>query len=133
MDYATLEKICEQGTLYNPAGKHYGDIASRVKCDRCYRENIDACYGLENYDVCISCYNDVKSKKQSLKRSLQEGKNNLSDNFPDDFNELPMSRMEVGQFNPNVKKTQSSKVAKTQPSNTKMPMSRMKVTQFDSE
>jgi hypothetical protein len=56
-----LKEICEKGTFYYPAYKHYGaeNLRTRVICDRCHRDDINACIGYMSYDLCLMCTQKV--------------------------------------------------------------------------
>ncbi|ARF11260.1 hypothetical protein Klosneuvirus_1_117 [Klosneuvirus KNV1] len=51
--------ILKNGTYYYPATKHYGINSTNVICDRCKRTNLDVCIGLDTYDLCLSCIQDI--------------------------------------------------------------------------
>jgi hypothetical protein len=50
------------GTYYNPASRHYGSNASNVICDNCRKENLKACIGWENCDLCMQCIDRLNDK-----------------------------------------------------------------------
>ena len=63
MSNQILSQVCEFGTFYSPAQKHYNNKLS-VVCDKCLRENLDICIGYEKYDLCFNCVQDfVKMNK----------------------------------------------------------------------
>ncbi len=51
-------KIVKKGKYYYPASLHYSEN-SRVTCDRCRMNDIKACLGWEEYDLCIKCVDEV--------------------------------------------------------------------------
>lgn len=55
--------ICKHGTYYNPANKHYNNN-SKVVCDRCFKNNLDACIGWQSYDLCLLCVNALNGDKE---------------------------------------------------------------------
>ena len=57
----TTINIVKNGTYYFPASKHYNNQSTNVVCDRCRKTNLDTCIGLDNYDLCLSCVQDVSS------------------------------------------------------------------------
>ena len=136
MDQTTLERIYKHGTFYAVAGEHYGNSDCNVICDNCRRANINSSYGLENYDICIKCYNNFRSQ-----RSLQENKSTPNNPcgaiytglYFDDS--MPMSRMEVDQFTPTTNTTTTNNASGSIYTGSyfgsSMPMSRMEVGQFE--
>lgn len=65
LNYKTVADIVLNGTYYNPASNHYNRQTS-VTCDRCRRVDIDMCIGLNTYDLCLLCVqqvnNDLKTR-----------------------------------------------------------------------
>ena len=55
----TMVKILKNGTYYFPATKHYNNNATSVMCDRCRRTDLDMCIGLDSYDLCLPCIQDI--------------------------------------------------------------------------
>lgn len=53
--------ILKNGTYYFPATKHYNNNSTSVICDRCRKSNLNACIGLDSYDMCLSCIQDISS------------------------------------------------------------------------
>jgi len=51
-------KAIDNGTYYYPAWKHYGRKTS-VFCDRCNRQNLRACIGYNNFDLCLLCVDEI--------------------------------------------------------------------------
>lgn len=51
-------KVLEYGTFYYPAWKHYGKHVT-VICDRCNKSNLKSCLGYGNYDLCLSCADEL--------------------------------------------------------------------------
>ncbi len=58
MDRETMMKVFKYGTYYNPASKRYGEGAN-VVCDRCHRTGLDISIGLQHYDLCLICIQDI--------------------------------------------------------------------------
>lgn len=55
-------EILNKGTLYVPATKHYADrVNPRVVCDYCRRDNLSACIGYKEYDICLPCADRLTS------------------------------------------------------------------------
>ena len=50
-----LLNICKLGKYYYPASNHYGTKETSVVCDRCHREDLKACIGYQNHDLCLNC------------------------------------------------------------------------------
>lgn len=65
--------LCKYGTYYNPATKHYNNNAN-VVCDRCFRNNLDACIGWQTYDLCLQCVNTVNNDPLSKPTKPSEPK-----------------------------------------------------------
>ncbi len=57
----TLLEVVTKGTKYKPAWKHYGE-KTVVVCDKCYEDDIEESFGWEKYDLCVSCYNEIKKE-----------------------------------------------------------------------
>ena len=53
------EQICKYGTFYNPASKHYNTENANVVCDKCKKNNLTICIGYQNYDLCLSCVQNI--------------------------------------------------------------------------
>lgn len=53
--------IIKKGTYYYPALKHYDLDDGNIICDRCNRNNIPACIGYNDKDLCMECVNDIIS------------------------------------------------------------------------
>lgn len=51
-------QLIDNGTYYYPAWKHY-NRKTKVFCDRCYRQNLRACIGYANYDLCLLCVDEL--------------------------------------------------------------------------
>ncbi len=56
--------IVREGTFYYPATKHY-DGKGPVACDFCFVEGIDSCISYEDYDLCLSCVNEIVKQSQN--------------------------------------------------------------------
>ena len=56
----TFSNIINFGTYYDPAIKHY-NYQSSVTCDRCSKTDLDKCYGYHIRDLCVKCYNEIKT------------------------------------------------------------------------
>jgi hypothetical protein len=48
------------GTYYNPATRHYGS-SGNVICDNCRRENLKACIGWNDCDLCMQCIDKLNN------------------------------------------------------------------------
>lgn len=55
MSYRT---ILNCGTFYFPSWKHYGTQVN-VVCDRCYTQELVACVGYMQQDLCMSCVDQL--------------------------------------------------------------------------
>ena len=51
-------QLLDHGTYYFPAWKHY-NRKTNVFCDRCYRQNLRACIGYAQYDLCLLCVDEL--------------------------------------------------------------------------
>lgn len=55
------DNILTKGIKYSPANTHYPDKPNCiVNCDRCMRNDLDESYGYDNYDLCLTCYTQIK-------------------------------------------------------------------------
>lgn len=54
-------KIIVNGVFYYPAWKHYGKPAN-VICDRCLKQELKACIGYVDQDLCLECVNSLIPK-----------------------------------------------------------------------
>lgn len=61
-----MENICQYGTYYNPATKHYGGAANNVVCDKCHRNNLSVCVGWQTFDLCLKCVQDITDNKSNI-------------------------------------------------------------------
>lgn len=52
-------KVLRNGTYYFPATKHYNNNATSVICDRCHKSGLDVCIGLDSYDLCLPCIQEI--------------------------------------------------------------------------
>lgn len=59
-----ISNVVSNGMLYDPAKLHYGDgFTDSVYCDMCTKIITNKpCYGLDNLDVCMDCYELIKEK-----------------------------------------------------------------------
>lgn len=55
----TTINIVKNGVYYCPASKHYNNQSSNIVCDRCRKTHLNVCIGLDTYDLCLSCVQDV--------------------------------------------------------------------------
>ena len=57
-------KIINNGEFFYPAADHYRKIPSQVNvvCDRCHRNNLRACIGWEQWDMCLKCSDEVSEQ-----------------------------------------------------------------------
>ena len=108
-----LKKICQLGTYFNPASKHYKNN-SKVSCDRCRKQNIDICIGWDSYDLCMKCVQEVNNIIISEKNEPQM----LSFMQQSQF----ITNMEQSQFLTNMEQSQFRQKPKQFP-NTKMMQS----------
>lgn len=63
-EYQLFKQICQHGTYYNPASRHYGGHGT-VVCDRCSKQNLNVCIGYNNHDLCLPCVQEISSEKNS--------------------------------------------------------------------
>lgn len=74
MDKEITNKIILYGTYYKPAYFHYEDKNIKVNCDRCHKNDLKECYGLAEYDLCMSCVYDcldvIRDNHRGYKREL---------------------------------------------------------------
>lgn len=50
--------VLDHGTYYYPAWKHY-NRKTKVFCDRCHRQNLRACIGYGQFDLCLLCVDEL--------------------------------------------------------------------------
>lgn len=67
IDKSTMLKICKYGTYYNPATKHYTP-STNVMCDKCYKDKLNISIGYEDYDLCLSCIEEINKMKKNQKK-----------------------------------------------------------------
>lgn len=84
-----MVKILKNGTYYFPATKHYNNNSTSVLCDRCRRTDLNMCIGLDTYDLCLPCIQDVSHIYSPV-----------TVNPPPVFHGPIMTMMLQGQFNP---------------------------------
>lgn len=53
-----LLTVVKKGMYFCPAYKHYGQ-KTNVVCDRCNKQNLKACIGYENKDLCLKCVDSL--------------------------------------------------------------------------
>lgn len=51
----SLQAVYQRGTYYNPAWTRYGNDKAVIVCDRCGREGLRVCVGLDTTDLCMAC------------------------------------------------------------------------------
>ncbi len=67
IDKKTMLKICKYGEYYNPASSHHGGGKNiNVMCDKCYKDKLEICIGYENYDLCLSCNEEINKIKNKI-------------------------------------------------------------------
>jgi len=63
MDYKDkINYTLKFGTYYNPATKHYGSNLAKVVCDNCQKENLKACVGWNDCDLCMQCIDRLNNE-----------------------------------------------------------------------
>jgi hypothetical protein len=50
--------ILENGKFYYPAWSHYNKVVI-VVCYKCGKSELKACIGFDNYDLCITCVEEL--------------------------------------------------------------------------
>jgi hypothetical protein len=99
-----LKQICEFGTFYCPAKKHYNNFDRSVVCDRCFTQNLKVCVGFETYDLCLKCVeavveiNDNLSKLKDDMPTFTFGTDVVTRMMPNQYYGVK-TRMIVQQFN----------------------------------
>ena len=93
LDRETMIKVYKNGTYYNPASKRYGPDAN-VVCDRCKKSKLDVCIGLQIYDLCLACVQEINEllKKKPV--------TTLPPGLPECSRNPPLTRMIQSQFRP---------------------------------
>ena len=59
MNSNQFKNIVKKGVYYYPAWKHFGLIPTNVACDRCNKNNLIACIGYQDNDLCLDCVENV--------------------------------------------------------------------------
>jgi len=54
-------QVYKYGKYYNPASLHYGQPGD-IGCDRCLKEDIAACIGWGEVDLCLNCVSEINAK-----------------------------------------------------------------------
>lgn len=54
-----LRDTCEKGTYYYNAASRYP--SGKVICDSCQKSNLDSCIGYNEFDLCLSCAQTIRS------------------------------------------------------------------------
>lgn len=58
--HTPLHQVATYGTLYRPATAHYPHKSNCiVNCDNCNRQNLLACIGYNDKDLCLRCADDM--------------------------------------------------------------------------
>lgn len=97
-----LIDVLKKGMYFYPAYNHYGKQMN-VKCDRCNKEDLSACIGYKDKDLCMKCVDDLTE--------LESGKH-LS-NPPVVFNQVSLNPPVTNNFP--VTNTAWTQVQPTQP------------------
>lgn len=93
-------KICNYGTYFNPANKHYKTTAS-VVCDRCFTNNLTSCIGWQTFDLCLTCVDTINKKiipsiLSDPRKYQMLHTTNMKQN---QFENGPLTEMKQNQFN----------------------------------
>lgn len=64
--------VIDNGTYYYPAWKHY-NRKTNVFCDRCNRQQLKACIGYKQFDLCLWCVDELtKSNYECLNKNCND-------------------------------------------------------------
>lgn len=58
-------KVIDNGTYYYPAWMKYGMKNVNVLCDRCGKQHLRVCIGIDEIDLCLDCISDLTELKLS--------------------------------------------------------------------
>lgn len=99
----TMMKIYKYGTYYNPATKHYKDSVN-ITCDKCSRSNLNVAIGLESYDMCLECINEISNMQREFTTSgiqtqMMQNKFSVRTNMEQNQFDVRTNMMQ-NQFNP---------------------------------
>lgn len=61
-----IEAVFRRGVRYEPAWKHYGTDTTVVTCDRCGASALQVCIGLDDTDLCIKCFDELKERTEQV-------------------------------------------------------------------
>ena len=64
-------QIFRNGIYYSPSGKHYNKPNTNVVCDRCHTTQLDVCIGYEDYDMCLTCIQEI-GKQLKRKEEIEK-------------------------------------------------------------
>lgn len=89
----SFSDIAKYGKYYNPANLHY-NTTTRVMCDRCKRNNLIACIGYLDQDLCLPCAEQVTAidKRNEFRPEI------LTLMRTTRFDDEPLSRMVTDRF-----------------------------------
>ena len=77
-------KIYKYGKYYNPSRLHYvGATSGDVGCDRCMKEDLPACIGWQDYDLCLQCIAIIDEKYDNGTLIIYESSD--SESISDDY------------------------------------------------
>lgn len=82
-------EIIRNGKFFFPAWKHYGNIPTDIRCDRCFRTNLTCSLGHLEYDLCMDCTEIVCNKTTSSHTIT-----------PDPIHTQQLNKMEKNIYNP---------------------------------
>lgn len=106
-------KLLENGTYYYPAWKHYNRKVN-VVCDRCNRQNLRASIGYSQFDLCLSCVDELtRNKYDCPSRYCHETKiirDNLTSNAKPEY--IDLNKFYQDQYVENNKEGYVDKVKK---------------------
>lgn len=80
----SFTNIVNYGRYYKPANLHY-NTTTMVMCDRCKKNDLDACIGYKDQDLCLLCayqINEMNKRQQRPDESLTRMRTSRFDNEP---------------------------------------------------
>jgi hypothetical protein len=94
-------KIFKNGIYYSPSSRHYNKPNTNVVCDRCHKTPLDICIGYEDYDMCLSCIQEI-SKQLKRQKEMEKFPTCVYDKFADRQSPETATYMQQGQFDPRL-------------------------------
>ncbi len=98
IDSSLMKKICQNGTYYIPAWKHYNNKQANVVCDRCKRTKLSACIGYDSYDICLACADKISEQLYPPREDIMRTLMRLEQFRPSDYGSSLDTDMEISMY-----------------------------------